>query len=50
VESVEGRRIRKVHVVRKRPAADTPNERTAEAEPAANDSDQPSRTALSDTA
>jgi putative hemolysin len=47
VESVEGRRIRKVHVIRKKPA---PEESSAETEPASDETDRPAHTALSDTA
>jgi putative hemolysin len=47
IESVEGRRIRKVHVTRKR--SEAPEEASAEPEPASDESDRPAHTALSDT-
>lgn len=48
VESVEGRRIRKVHVTRKRPEVPAPEE--APVEPASDETDRPAHTTLSDTA
>ena len=49
VESVEGRRIRKVRVTRKRSEAPAPEEASAEPEPASDETDRPAHTALSDT-
>jgi len=50
VESVEGRRIRKVHVTRRRPEAAATDEAAGEIEPADDDPERPPHAALSDTA
>ncbi|MBZ0298828.1 MAG: hemolysin family protein, partial [Anaerolineae bacterium] len=48
VDSIEGRRIRKVHVIRRHPEISTPSD--SDHEPAHNDMDGPPGVALSDTA
>jgi CBS domain containing-hemolysin-like protein len=50
VESVEGRRIRKVYVTRRRPESETVEEPNLETEPVQDDADMPPRTALGDSA
>lgn len=50
VESVEGRRIRKVHVTRKRPEVPAAEEPASERHPASDESDRPAQSPLGDTA